>query len=154
MLNKPLFNERMQSPAQETAPAPATPVAKEPTPTALPAPVPATVRSTSPHAIRCKHCKSTNLEFLPEYHKCIWLRFFRNILVIVLAIFLLPGLAAIFAGLFTGQEFDWQIIIKLATPLLAYIIIAVILSLIIFFKESKTHVQAVCRDCGKIWILK
>ena len=28
-----------------------------------------------------------------------------------------------------------------------------ILDIIIYVTESKTHVQAICRDCGEIWLL-
>ncbi len=88
----------------------------------------------------CPRCGSVHLEFVSECHKSIGL---RVISVILLAVCIMLAVASI------------------ATPdaIFPPELIAVFIAFYLLFqiaawaRESRTHVQGVCRDCGFIWLL-
>lgn len=94
--------------------------------------------------IRCPRCGSSNLEFVTEYHKCIWLRIVVTILVVLLGVFVVRYLTASISGR-NGAD-DMRAILIIA-------VFYILFQLSVWLTESKTHVQGICRDCGNIWLL-
>ena len=95
-------------------------------------------------ALRCPHCGSTHIEFVTEYHKCIWLRLICSALLTITAILFLSYLASTIIGKDTDGELLLIIFIGIS-----YLLVQAA----VFYTESKTHVQGVCRACGHIWLL-
>lgn len=107
--------------------------------------------------IKCTSCHSDHYDFVPEYHKCIWLRVIVKILQVIfwgsLIIALLPTIATIFSG----KQIDPNLLIQVLLTngiFLGVGVLYAVLSLVIYITESKTHIVAVCRDCGKVWKIK
>ena len=87
--------------------------------------------------IVCPHCKSKELAFVTEAHKAIVARVFE--------------LLCIFFG-FVVILGSWNDL-EGATFTLLYLSISVLLLRIyIFYAESKTHVQCICKECGNVWL--
>ena len=94
--------------------------------------------------LRCPHCGSTHIEFVTEYHKCIWLRLICNAFLIIISILFVSYLA----NAIIGRDADGEL------PLIIFIgILYLLIQAVVFYTESKTHVQGVCRACGHIWPL-
>ena len=129
-----------------------------------------TKRPAPMKAITCPRCGGTSVEFVSEYHKCIWLKFFRNLFLIaaiaffVLYLFLfLQNMTDIFAAVVKAIEENitsdrnpnqligtYDIFLYLAAAL---VVVSFIMQIVIYFAERRTHVQGICRDCGYIWRL-
>ena len=92
-----------------------------------------------PKPILCPRCRSWNLAFITEYHKCIWAR------IILLGLLTISAVSLV--SFFTGKEDSLGIAFILLVP-------EAFLAILIFITESKTHVQCVCRDCGNVWLHK
>ncbi len=121
-------------------------------------------------AITCPRCGGTSVEFITEYHKCIWLKFFRNLCLItaiaffVLYLFLfLQGMTNIFAAVVKAIEEsttstrdpnkllgNYDIFLYISAAL---VVVSFAMQTVIYFAERRTHVQGICRDCGNIWRL-
>ena len=88
--------------------------------------------------ITCPHCQKRNLAFVTEYHKVIGGRIG---LVILLAFTILSYFVALKdePGVF------------FVSAVLAIVSLIVYISILV--EESHTHVQAICKDCGYIWLL-
>lgn len=107
------------------------------------------------YPITCQ-CSSRNVEFTTEYHKCIWLRFFATILGVLPIVTLVTALLPLLSTLMTGGEVDWPTVLQALIGNIGFIALTIgwaIMKIIIFFTEAKTHVVAICRDCGRIWRL-
>ncbi|MBQ7923816.1 MAG: hypothetical protein IJ329_00765 [Clostridia bacterium] len=132
--------------------------------------------------ISCPNCKSKNIKFITEYHKCISLRIVTLFCAIIAVVLFRIGAgksALVLAdkaedAIFTSttvesvEEFE-----NLATPpnnttsdrtsdenrvLFFYIVggLFTLLALICFISyltiEARTHVQCVCPNCGNVWL--
>lgn len=95
-------------------------------------------------AVRCPRCGSLHIEFVTEYHKCVWLRLIASALIVLIGIFAISYLADTILGI----EDKGDMILLIFTTM-SYLLIQVA----VYYTESKTHVQGVCRDCGNIWLL-
>ena len=95
-------------------------------------------------AVRCPRCGSLHIEFVTEYHKCVWLRLIASALIILIGIFAISYLADTILGI---EEKGDMILLIFTT--MSYLLIQVA----VYYTESKTHVQGICRDCGNIWLL-
>ena len=95
--------------------------------------------------LTCPRCGSLKLEFVTEYHKCILARIFATLLLIGTCISAWTVLLNHLLNTDDGGISTFFIIISIT----AYFLI----QCYIFFTESKTHVQGVCRNCGNIWLL-
>lgn len=107
--------------------------------------------------ITCPDCHSDHYDFVPEYHKCIWLRVIVKILQVLFWASLIVALLPLITSLFAGTQPDTQLFVQLLFSNGMFIgvgILYAILSLVIYIVESKTHIVAVCRDCGKTWKIK
>lgn len=94
--------------------------------------------------VKCPHCGSTHIEFLTEYHRCIGM---RVICIIFAALFVFFIVGYLFS-MPTGENREFSIAAMIVS---GFFVVA--FTIAIWIKESKTHVQAVCRDCGNIWLL-
>ncbi len=121
-------------------------------------------------AITCPRCGSTSVEFITEYHKCIWLKFFRNLcLITAIALFVLFLVLSL-----DNMKFDFATIVRAvgdattdirkvydrdgSVDIFLYISAALVvvsfaMQTVVYFAERRTHVQGICRDCGNIWRL-
>ncbi len=98
--------------------------------------------------IVCPVCGNVHLAFVTEYHKALLLRVIRIIVALIpIALFgaefysvLIKHEAATFESSFIGF-------------LIFFIVAAVILSCFITAIESTTHVKAICKECGNLWLL-
>ena len=94
--------------------------------------------------IRCPHCGSSYIEFVTEYHKCVAMR----VLCIIFAVIFVFVFVSHLFSMPTGENREVSIsLMCISGFFFAAFMIA------IWIKESKTHVQGVCRDCGHIWLL-
>ena len=92
--------------------------------------------------IACPRCGSRELAFVAEYHKALFLRTVEWCLVVLLFYI---GISNI-QYLFTDTEEFFRGFLSL---FIAYALI----HLAVFLIESKTHVQAICKDCSNLWLL-
>ncbi len=101
--------------------------------------------------VHCPRCKSRSVKFLAEYHKCLWLRILTPLFFFIACCFLFYGMVESLFFVLSGQEND-----EAGKYILGCIfgIISFIFYSIRIYRESKTHVQCVCPDCGKVWIHK
>lgn len=90
------------------------------------------------HPIACPHCKSKNLAYVTEYHKCI------GAYILQMITFLCAILSGVVA--FKTQE------ISATIALIFCIFFMFVIQVYIFTNESRTHVQCVCKDCGHTWL--
>jgi hypothetical protein len=89
--------------------------------------------------IVCPHCGSKNLAYVSEYHKSIVGRIFT-------AIFLFLSIVLIGSSMLGNNSNTNSIATAFsAATLLFYVMVLII--------ESRTHVKAICKDCGNIWLL-
>lgn len=101
--------------------------------------------TTVGHPICCPNCMSKNISFVAEYHKYLGLR---------IACYILFG---ILAALIYGHIWDFVKNQK-SDPLhitasICCTILIIIFEIIIAAGEQRTHIKAICRDCGKIWLI-
>lgn len=101
--------------------------------------------------IICPKCLSNNLFFVTEYHKCVWLRLLINVLFVLLFLSIINDI------LFIQQNINniniKNTLINISTISLLFLFLILIIKSIINYIESKTHIQAICKDCGHIWFL-
>lgn len=98
--------------------------------------------------ITCPICGKREIAFVTEYHKSIGCR----IISIIAGILFLCLFAPSFGGLLNGTESDLSI--TLEEPIASiFAIIFVVTKIAQYFIEAKTHVQAICKDCGHLWLL-
>lgn len=95
-------------------------------------------------AIICPKCGSKEIAFVTEYHKCLGAR-----ISLAITATLFP-LLCIFAIVLLGF-YEARGIIALLGFLFGTGIITSIICIIVI--ESRTHVQAICRNCGNLWLL-
>lgn len=109
-------------------------------------PVSLTASQEALSPIKCANCTSTNLSFVSESHKCVFGRFIFAVVVAIVLYFAITDLRNIFSPSGNGESI----------PIAIYAICAallVVLHLAINYIESKTHIKAICRDCGRTWLL-
>lgn len=90
--------------------------------------------------IICPDCGSREIAIITDYHKCIALKFLLNLIIAIAFLILVYDLKKITAG---------EVNPGFMVLLLAYSVV----SIIVYIIESKTHAKAICRDCGKIWLI-
>lgn len=98
-------------------------------------------------SIKCPNCGSVELAFVTEYHRAIGTKIISSILFLIATGTLLSVLISLITK--TKTEADGVFI---AIIFICYIM-ALFCRCIAYITESKTHVQAICRDCGNIWLL-
>ena len=130
----------MQDPNQSNG-EPQQPPQNKPT---VPVSLTASQEALSP--IRCESCTSTNLSFVSESHKCVIGRFIFAVIVAVVLYFAVTDLQNIFSPSGDDEAIPFATYALCATLL-------VVLHLVINYIESKTHIKAICRDCGRTWLL-
>ena len=118
-------------------------------------------KEQKPRAITCPICGRKEIAFVTEWHKCIgW----RIISTIILAIIIFCAIDIILQfsnelGTFITASaagtppLNTTSDNKINSPIALFIIIYLIVKIIINYIESKTHVKAICRDCGHMWLL-
>ncbi len=98
-------------------------------------------------AIVCPNCGSKQIEFVTEYHKCIIARILSSLFLVICvisAVYVIKNSLIVVDDPGSGASTLWLILSLFAVfATQCYII----------YNESKTHIQAVCRDCGNIWFL-
>lgn len=92
--------------------------------------------------IKCSRCGSTNIAIISEYHKSIYYRVFKIILLAIIIFIFTNDIQNIIKN---QGEFSTGILIILA---MLYLLAEIIQQYI----ESKTNIQCVCRDCGNSWL--
>ena len=90
------------------------------------------------HPIACPHCKSKNLAYVTEYHKCI------GAYILQMFFLLCVGL-----GIFEYFKRAAELGLGVAVICLIFMFVT---QIYIFVNESRTHVQCVCKDCGHTWL--
>lgn len=87
--------------------------------------------------IVCPHCKSKELAFVSEAHKAIVARIFELIVIFLSAIIIL----------YVAKDLDSAVVL-----LITFAMLILSLRIYIFYTESKTHVQCICKECGNLWL--
>lgn len=115
--------------------------------------------------LRCPHCHCDDLAFVTEYHKADFARFLRFLVRVALFFFISSFLAHIatvleqnitqaFFALFGANVAAEQIKFNFYLPFIIMLgLISFSLSCYIAYTERRTHVQAICRVCGNLWLL-
>ena len=115
--------------------------------------------------LRCPHCHCDDLAFVTEYHKADLARFLRFLVRVALFFFIclfLLHIATIlgknttqtFFSLFSSNVITEQIQFGSYVPfIIIFGLISFLLSSYITYTERRTHVQAICRVCGELWLL-
>ena len=91
----------------------------------------------------CPICGYSDLSFVSEYHKNIKMRIFNYIVIFVLAFLSLGFLACVIESKKISGE--------LKSFFFCFLSLFFVLKVRILFDESRTHVLAVCKNCGTIW---
>ena len=94
--------------------------------------------------IHCHLCGSENIEFVAEYHKAVFLRILASVSILLAVIFSIDIISDIFH---LKEHLN-------TAPIIISLVAYVILKSIIYFVENRTHIKAICRDCGNIWVLE
>ena len=99
--------------------------------------------------ITCPRCGSRELAFVTEYHKAIGCRVFATLLTG----FLIVLFVIIFGQTFTNATNPSDDVIS--TVFIAFLVggILAIVKIAQHSIESQTHIQAICKDCGHLWLL-
>ena len=106
--------------------------------------------------IFCPCCRSLRVEFVTEYHQALGLRFLRKVLRFFLYAFLIFFVLNLLPLASFNEELIKAVMKEESFSLLMIVLLAIgssICSLMIFLTESKTHIKAICRDCGNLWNL-
>ncbi|MBQ8291882.1 MAG: hypothetical protein IJX88_05205 [Clostridia bacterium] len=123
--------------------------------------------------LRCPYCKCDDLAFTTEYHKALWLRSIKSVITTLYVLFIIVLIASIMGDFGTSVLKMLTGIFKIVGVQLldstnklpdshtkVFFILAIIFYVIrsvldgyITAVESKTHVQAICRVCGNLWLL-
>lgn len=102
---------------------------------------------TEKKPIICPVCGNVHLAFVTEYHKAIFLRIIRLILTLFTLVLFCSDC---YTALIKHEQSSFE---SLSVVLIILIIAITILSCFVIAIESKTHVQAICKDCGNLWLL-
>jgi hypothetical protein len=94
--------------------------------------------------IRCPVCGNVELSFVTEYHKGIGKRITCVILTAAIILLMLLNISNISANS-ANSFFTMTIIFLTVSDIACYIAIII--------DESKTHIQAICKNCGHLWLL-
>ena len=89
--------------------------------------------------LRCPHCHFDDLAFVTEYHRARLLRFLE-------IVFLFISVAVLTVNIVDIKASYLEV---LPVPAILWLFFYIIRCNV----ESKTHVQAICRVCGEIWLL-
>ena len=115
--------------------------------------------------LRCPHCKGDDLAFVTEYHRADLARSCRFFVRVLLVFFILAFLTHLetvlaknmvqaFFALFDSNTSTEQVQYGTFIPIIIIFgIISFSLSCYIAYVERRTHVQAICRVCGNLWLL-
>ncbi len=114
--------------------------------------------------LRCPHCHCDDLAFVTEYHKADFARscrFFVRVLLLFFIFAFLAHLEAVLAknmiqaffALFDSNISTEQVQYGFIPIIIVLGIISFSLSCYIAYVERRTHVQAICRVCGELWLL-
>lgn len=101
------------------------------------------------HTLRCPHCCGNNLAFITEYHKSVFGRLFARIFLAIVIFLLFDSGITYLGELLTESDPEFQNIGALLVFALLYVCSTIIYSV----TESKTHIQAICKDCGNHWLM-
>ena len=96
--------------------------------------------------IQCPCCGRSELAFVTEYHKATICKIFSSLILTLICIVI----GEIVFSLFTSPA-DLKITSVLVCLALSFVLF--ILKMIGYIIESKTHVQAICKSCGHLWLL-
>lgn len=106
--------------------------------------------------ITCPQCGRREIAFVTEYHKCIGLRIARNACLIlsisILYLLFSPAVLCV-AGSAAGSSTNYFRPGAIYVIPILLILAAIITSIFIYIIERKTHIQAICRDCGHLWLV-
>ncbi len=130
---------------------------------------------TQKRHLRCPHCKSDDLAFVTEYHCAHVLRFFEVLCTVYLVILIFVNLGNLIPWslgeinkspsytstqtinisppTYTTSDQEEEKIEPITIALVVLAIALGIFKLARHYVESKTHVQAICRTCGNLWLL-
>lgn len=102
------------------------------------------------HTLRCPHCCGNNLAFITEYHKSVVGRLFATIFLAV-TIFLLIDSATFYLAQVIKLKSNAELenVGTIFTCALLYVCTKTMYTA----TESKTHIQAICKDCGNHWLM-
>lgn len=99
--------------------------------------------------ISCPFCGSRKVSFVTEYHKSIWGRFFSTVFLAILIFLLFDSGIAYLGDVLSGEsDLKFRNIVSIVVFLILYAISTVVYHYI----ESKTHIQAICKDCSYLWL--
>lgn len=101
--------------------------------------------------ITCPRCGSVRLSFVSEHHKEFGFKIvallFITIATCCLMFQLLPDLLA---KVISAEK---TLTAGTFAPTVVFAVAALVCQIIVIIRESSTHVQGICRDCGCIWLL-
>lgn len=103
--------------------------------------------------ITCPRCGSKELAFVTEYHKSILWRAI-SILCTVPFLICLGAIAMVIDqyGL-SGINNSSEVIEPILIVIVIFLAIRCICKVVLLFVETRTHVQAVCKNCGNLFLL-
>lgn len=97
--------------------------------------------------ITCPRCGSTELAFVTHYKKELLLRIACLICAIISLFIFITNIAP---SVFIPSS---SLAPKDTISFFIFAVFAIIFWIGILLRESETHVQAVCKNCGNIWLL-
>ena len=103
--------------------------------------------------ITCPRCGSRELAFVTEYHKSLFWRFVSILCIIPFIICLGAIVAVIDKYGLRGINNASEVISPIIIVSIVFLSIRLICKFVYLFVESRTHVQSVCKDCGKLFLL-
>ncbi len=93
--------------------------------------------------ITCPRCGSKELAFVTEYHKCVLVKFIANIILASIVLILVFNLSTLIS----------QGVGQYITPVIILTALYICCQIYILAVESRTHVKAICQNCGNLWLL-
>ena len=97
--------------------------------------------------ITCPQCGSTELAFVTHHQKELLLRI-ACLVCTIISLFIF--IANILPNAFVPSS---SLAPKDTVPFFIFAILAIVFWIGALIRESETHVQAVCKNCGHIWLL-
>lgn len=91
--------------------------------------------------IVCPVCGSREIAFITDHHKCVILKAVCQFIIAIILITFALNIKNALEGKYSFLA------------ILILIPFYLIFSMIIYSTESTTHAKAICRDCGKIWLI-
>ena len=101
-------------------------------------------------AVRCPNCGHSHLAFVTEYHKSVFGRLFATIFLAI-TIFLLFDCGITYLGEVLELKSDPEI--ENVGTMVVFALLYVCCTIVYNAIESKTHIQAICKDCGNHWLM-